>query len=810
MQPDDFIVDNIDIILPVLPLRDMVMFPTMIAPLFVGREKSLVAIESALKVDQQVFVVAQKKSVALQPQLEDLYPVGVIANILQVLRLPNGRLKVLVEGVARAKIKELKQGEDMLRAAVRPVQLEPLPEGHPEQKELIQALTASFESYIASNNLSRALMRDMLKIEDVVALTDTIAAHVDAPLALRQELLETTTALELISKLTAVLQVEQERVQVERSVEKRVRSQIDKTQREYFLNEQLKAVQKELQDVSGEKDDLLELEQQIKDADMTPEALEKSLAELRKLQAMSPMSPEATVLRNYLDWMIKLPWNKYSREEIDLANAEKLLNEQHYGLEKVKERILEYLAVSKRTEKIGASILCLVGPPGVGKTSLAKSIADAMGRKYVRFALGGLSDEAEIRGHRRTYIGAMPGKILQKLTKIKVSNPLFLLDEIDKVSADYRGDPASALLEVLDPEQNYCFNDRYIDVDYDLSKVLFVATANTTNIPAALLDRMEVIRLAGYTEDEKCNIAERHLLPKQKEEHGLKAEELSISLTAIQEIIRVYTREAGVRSLEREIAKICRKVVKELLMAKTDKKIAVTPRNLEKYLGVPKYRYEHSHVQDRIGQATGMAWTEVGGDLLTIEVAIVPGKGDIQSTGRLGDVMQESVKAALTVVRSRAQDLGLEHDFYKQNDVHVHVPEGATPKDGPSAGIAICMALISGLTHIPLRGDVAMTGEITLRGEVLPIGGLKEKLLAAKRGGIKTVIIPEENKRDLAEIPQNVQKDLDIRMVRWIDEVITIALCEQPMPKEVTGIDTVATRAPTKPGDTTDRPGLMN
>jgi ATP-dependent Lon protease len=711
-------------ILPVLPLRDVVVYPHTVIPLFVGRDKSIKALERAMEVDKRILLVAQKDAAKDDPGLDDIYMVGTVSNILQLLKLPDGTVKVLVEGGQRARIERFVELDDFFAAEMSPMG------GSEEDEREIEILTRSA----------------LVQFEQYVKLNKKVPPEILASLS---------------------------------SIEDAGR-QMEKSQREYYLNEQMKAIQKELGDMEDVPNEAEDLAKKIEEAGMTKEAKEKATAELNKLKMMSPMSAEATVVRNYIDWLISVPWKKQTKIRNELSKAEQVLEEDHYGLEKVKERILEYLAVQQRVKKLKGPILCLVGPPGVGKTSLGQSIARATNRKFIRMSLGGVRDEAEIRGHRRTYIGALPGKIIQNLAKVEVRNPLFLLDEVDKMSMDFRGDPSSALLEVLDPEQNHTFNDHYLEVDYDLSHVMFVATANTLNIPPPLLDRMEVIRLAGYTEDEKVNIAKRYLLPKQMKNNGLKDNELTISEAALQDIIRYYTREAGVRNVEREIAKICRKVVKEKVSGKSRGNTRITPRQLQKHLGVKRFRFGRIDQEDRIGQVTGLAWTEVGGDLLTIEAAITPGKGKSQYTGQLGDVMQESIRAAMTVVRSRTKLLGIPVDFYQNNDIHIHVPEGATPKDGPSAGVGMCTAIISALTKIPVRSEVAMTGEITLRGEVLPIGGLKEKLLAALRGGIKVVLIPEENERELTEIPLNIKQHLDIRAVKWIDQVLQVALTHLP------------------------------
>jgi ATP-dependent Lon protease len=769
--------------IPVLPLRDVVVYPHMVIPLFVGREKSINALDTAMQEDKKILLVAQKNAEVDDPSVEDIYEIGTLSTILQLLKLPDGTVKVLVEGAERVRITGYENTDDFFTAHIDVLVQE---EDVPESKELevqTRSLLALFDQYVKLNKkVPPEILTSLSGIEEPGRLADTIAAHMSLKLEEKQNILEMENCSERIERLMVQIEGEIDIMQIEKRIRGRVKQQMEKSQREYYLNEQMKAIQKELGDMDDVPNELEELEQKIKKAGMSKEALDKATSELNKLKMMSPMSAEATVVRNYIDWLVSVPWKKRTKIKNDLVVAEGVLEEDHYGLEKVKERILEYLAVQQRVKKLKGPILCLVGPPGVGKTSLGRSIARATGRKFTRMSLGGVRDEAEIRGHRRTYIGSLPGKIIQNLSKLSARNPLFLLDEMDKMSMDFRGDPSSALLEVLDPEQNNTFGDHYLEVDFDLSDVMFVATANTLNIPAPLLDRMEVIRIPGYTEDEKINIAMRYLLDKQIELSGLKEEEISISENAIRDIVRYYTREAGVRNLEREISKICRKVVKELVLHKEGKKISVTPRNLEKYLGVKRFRYGRAEENDQVGQVTGLAWTEVGGELLTIESTMVAGKGKMIHTGQLGDVMQESIHAAMTVVRSRSASLGIEADFYQKYDIHIHVPEGATPKDGPSAGVGMCTALVSALTNIPVRADVAMTGEITLRGEVLPIGGLKEKLLAAHRGGISIVLIPEENKKDLAEIPKNVKDKLDIRPVRWIDEVLAVALTHQPTP----------------------------
>jgi ATP-dependent Lon protease len=765
--------------MPVLALRDVVVYPHMVIPLFVGREKSIQCLDAAMDKDKQIFLVAQKDAGVDEPGTDDIYRVGTIATILQLLKLPDGTVKVLVEGNVRGEIQTYLQEQEYFVAEVLRKTDEPIDEA--EQEVMIRSATSQFEGYVKLNKkIPPEVLTSLNGIEDAARLADTMAAHMPLKLSEKQKVLEMDQVGERLEYLMALMESEIDLLQVEKKIRTRVKKQMEKSQREYYLNEQMKAIQKELGELDDAPDEFEALSKKIEEAKMPADAKQKATAELQKLKMMSPMSAEATVVRSYIDWLVTVPWFKRSKVKKDLANAEKILNADHYGLERVKERIIEYLAVQQRVRKLKGPILCLVGPPGVGKTSLGQSIAKATGRKYVRMALGGVRDEAEIRGHRRTYIGSLPGKLIQKMAKVGVKNPLFLLDEIDKMSSDMRGDPASALLEVLDPEQNSTFSDHYLEVDYDLSDVMFVATSNSMNIPGPLLDRMEVIRLSGYTEDEKLNIAKGHLIEKQMGRNGLKKGELMIEESAIIGIIRYYTREAGVRSLEREISKICRKAVKNILLDKSVKKVVVSAENLSDYLGVQRFDYGKADKNNQIGQVTGLAWTQVGGDLLTIETAAVPGKGKTTFTGSLGDVMQESIQTAMTVVRSRAEKLGINKDFHEKRDIHVHVPEGATPKDGPSAGIAMCTALVSTLTGNPVKCDVAMTGEITLRGEVLAIGGLKEKLLAAHRGGIKTVVIPKENERDLKEIPDNVKQDLDIHPVQWIDEVLVLALANNP------------------------------
>jgi ATP-dependent Lon protease len=774
-----------DGLLPVLPLRDVVVYPHLVIPLFVGRTKSVKALEIASEGNKQILLVAQKSANKDEPDADDLYEVGTIATVLQMLKLPDGTVKVLVEGVQRAKVTGFIETEECFAAHA---ELIAESVNDVEIQALMRTVFAQFDQYVKLNKkIPPEILTSLASIDEAGRLADTIAAHLTLKLDEKQKILEMFSVAERLEHLLRLMEGEIDILQVEKRIRGRVKRQMEKTQREYYLNEQVKAIQKELgeQDENAEMDDL---EKRIEAARMPKDALAKVAGELKKLKLMSPMSAEASVVRNYIDILINLPWKKKTKISKDLLAAEKILDDDHYGLEKVKERIVEYLAVQQRVDKIKAPILCLVGPPGVGKTSLGQSIAKAVNRKFVRMALGGVRDESEIRGHRRTYIGSMPGKILQSMSKVGVKNPLFLLDEVDKMGQDMRGDPSSALLEVLDPEQNHTFADHYVEVEYDLSDVMFVATANSMNIPAALLDRMEIIHLSGYTEDEKVNIAMRYLLPKQLKSHGLKEQEVSVSEVAVRDIVRYYTREAGVRKLEQEIAKVCRKVVKELLTTKAKegvkapKKITVTPKTLDKYLGVQRYDYGVAAKQNQVGQVTGLAWTSVGGELLTIEAVLLPGKGKTTTTGKLGEVMKESTQAAMSVVRSRSKRLGIADDFYEKNDIHIHFPEGATPKDGPSAGIAITTALVSILTGIPVRADVAMTGEITLRGEVLPIGGLKEKLLAAHRGGIKTVLIPHQNVKDLADIPENIKNYLDIHPVQWIDEVLALALASQPVP----------------------------
>jgi ATP-dependent Lon protease len=768
-----------------LPLRDVVVFPHMVIPLFVGRPKSIKALETAMGSGKNILLVAQKSAAKDDPTPDDMYRVGSLANILQMLKLPDGTVKVLVEGSQRAIIHQVIDARTHYAAQPELVPTDSA-EGH-EIEAMRRATVNQFDQYVKLNKkIPPEILTSLAGIDSAGRLADTIAAHLPLKLEQKQQVLEIFDVKQRLEHLLSLLETELDILQVGKRIRGRVKRQMEKSQREYYLNEQVKAIQKELGEMEDGAD-IDDIEKKIKSAHMPKEARQKAESELKKLKLMSPMSAEATVVRNYIDALVSLPWKKKSRINTDLTAAEKILNEDHYGLEKVKERIVEYLAVQQRVDKVKAPILCLVGAPGVGKTSLGQSIARATNRKFVRMSLGGVRDEAEIRGHRRTYIGSMPGKILQNMSKVSVKNPLFLLDEVDKMGMDFRGDPSSALLEVLDPEQNHTFVDHYVEVEYDLSDVMFVATANTLNIPPALLDRMEVIRLSGYTEDEKVHIATRHLLPKQMKNHGLKPEEMVLSDSAVRDIVRYYTREAGVRALERELSKICRKVVKTMVLKKDQGKIVVTAKNLGKYLGVRRYTYGMAEKNNQVGQVTGLAWTEVGGELLTIEAVVLPGKGKTITTGKLGEVMQESVQAALSVARSRARALGIPEDFYQKNDVHIHLPEGATPKDGPSAGIGICTAMISMLTGIPVKADVAMTGEITLRGEVLPIGGLKEKLLAAHRGGIKSVLIPEENVKDLAEIPENIKNKLDIHPVKWIDKVLEFALerTPKPLPEEV-------------------------
>ncbi|HAS5539580.1 TPA: endopeptidase La [Vibrio cholerae] len=764
--------------IPVLPLRDVVVYPHMVIPLFVGREKSIQCLEAAMDNNKQVLLVAQKKAETDEPKVADLFEVGTVAPILQLLKLPDGTVKVLVEGQQRAKITQFYEEEYFFADAQYLVTPE-LDER--EQEVVVRSAINQFEGFIKLNKkIPPEVLTSLNGIDEAARLADTIAAHMPLKLVDKQKVLELLDVSERLEFLMGQMESEIDLLQVEKRIRTRVKKQMEKSQREYYLNEQMKAIQKELGEMDDAPDEFETLKKKIEESKMPKEARDKAEQELHKLKMMSPMSAEATVVRSYIDWMVNVPWTKRSKVKKDLSKAEEILNADHYGLERVKERILEYLAVQSRINKLKGPILCLVGPPGVGKTSLGRSIAAATGRQYVRMALGGVRDEAEIRGHRRTYIGSMPGKLIQKMAKVGVKNPLFLLDEIDKMSSDMRGDPASALLEVLDPEQNNSFNDHYLEVDYDLSDVMFVATSNSMNIPGPLLDRMEVIRLSGYTEDEKLNIAKDHLVSKQVERNGLKPSEIVIEDSAIVGIIRYYTREAGVRGLEREISKICRKAVKKILLDKGVKTVVVNQQNLKEFLGVQRFDYGKAEESNRIGQVNGLAWTEVGGDLLTIETQSMPGKGKLTQTGSLGDVMQESIQAAMTVVRSRAEKLGINPDFYEKKDIHVHVPEGATPKDGPSAGIAMCTALVSSLTGNPVKAEVAMTGEITLRGEVLPIGGLKEKLLAAHRGGIKTVLIPKDNERDLEEIPDNVIADLQVLPVQWIDEVLKVALEQDP------------------------------
>ena len=778
--------------IPVLPLRDVVVFPYMVMPLFVGRPRSIHSLDEAMNHGKQLLLVSQKQPELEEPGVEDLYDVGTIANIIQLLKLPDGTVKVLVEGQQRAQIYQLEDTGEHFQAQIKPIESTL---GNKKELQVVhKAALDEFQNYV---NLNKKVQPDILsalqQIENLEQLSDTLASHLPVSVAQKQTVLEMSNVVERFEYLLGLMQSEADLLQVEKRIRSRVKKQMEKSQRDYYLNEQIKAIQKELGEEENAISEIEQLRQKIEEARMPLEAREKAEAELQKLKMMSPMSAEATVVRSYIDWMIQVPWHKRTKVKKDLAKAQDILDADHYGLERVKERILEYLAVQTRLNQLKGPILCLVGPPGVGKTSLGQSIANATGRKYVRMALGGVRDEAEIRGHRKTYIGSLPGKLIQKMAKVGVKNPLFLLDEIDKMSSDMRGDPASALLEVLDPEQNAHFNDHYLEVDYDLSDVMFVATSNSMHIPTPLLDRMEVIRLSGYTEDEKLNIATRHLINKQMERNGLKAGELTIDDSAIVDIIRYYTREAGVRNLEREISKICRKAVKTLLLDKKLKSIKVTAKNLHDYLGVKRFEFGRADTQNRVGEVTGLAWTEVGGDLLTIETASVLGKGKLSYTGSLGDVMKESIQAAMTVVRARAEKLGINPEFHEKRDIHIHVPDGATPKDGPSAGIAMCTALVSCLTGNPVKSEVAMTGEISLRGKVLPIGGLKEKLLAAHRGGIKTVIIPKDNVKDLEEIPENAKRDLNIHAVETIDEVLTLALENPPSGVEFVKLEPIST-----------------
>jgi ATP-dependent Lon protease len=767
---------------PVLPLRDIVVFPHMIVPLFVGREKSVRALEDVMKDDKQILLVAQRNAAQDDPSAEDIYDVGTVSTVLQLLKLPDGTVKVLVEGVQRAKIKSFVENPDFFQ-----VEAQLIPESDAEAQELealSRSVVAQFEQYIKLNKkIPPEVLVSINQIEDANKLADTVASHLALKISEKQELLETDSVAERLERVYSYMEAEIGVLQVEKKIRSRVKRQMEKTQREYYLNEQLKAIQKELGETEDGRDETAEIEDKIKKTKLSKEAREKALGELKKLKSMSPMSAEATVVRNYLDWMLSIPWKKRTRVKKDINLAEDILNADHYGLEKVKQRILEYLAVQQRTNKISGPILCLVGPPGVGKTSLGQSIARATGRNFVRMSLGGVRDESEIRGHRRTYIGSMPGKIVQGMKKAKSSNPLFLLDEVDKMGHDWRGDPAAALLEVLDPEQNHTFNDHYLEVDYDMSDVFFVTTANTLNMPPALLDRMETIRLSGYTEDEKVEIAKLHLIPKQIKKHGLRKGEWSISDSALHDLIRYYTRESGVRNLEREIANLARKSIKHIMLGK-DKKVAITRRNLGKWAGIRKYRFGEIELDDLVGVTTGLAWTEVGGELLSIEAVLVPGKGKMTITGKLGDVMTESIQAAKSFVQSRAHQFGIHPTLFTKKDIHVHVPEGATPKDGPSAGVAMMTSIVSVLTAIPVKRDIAMTGEVTLRGRVLPIGGLKEKLLAALRGGIKTVVIPKENEKDLEEIPENVKRGLNIITVAAVDEVLQHALVGPLSPTE--------------------------
>ena len=789
---------------PLLPLRDVVVFPHMVVPLFVGREKSIQALEAAMEGSKEILLVAQKDASTDEPGPKDVFEMGTLATVLQMLRLPDGTVKVLVEGNARATISDITEGEFLSGGAVL-MDEEGLPER--EQEVLVKTLMDEFEKYVKlSKKVPSEVSNALTGIEELERLADTMAAHLEMRIPEKQELLEALDIRKRVDLLLGKLDGEIDLIEVEKRIRGRVKKQMERSQREYYLNEQMKAIQKEMGNLGEGNNDFEELEQKLEEAGLPEEARKKTETELNKLKMMSPMSAEATVVRGYIDWMLAIPWKKRSRVRHDIEKAREILDRDHYGLDEVKKRILEYLAVQSRVKKVKGPVLCLVGPPGVGKTSLGQSIARATNRKYTRMALGGVRDEAEIRGHRKTYIGALPGKLLQKLSKVGVKNPLFLFDEIDKMGMDHRGDPASALLEVLDPEQNHTFNDHYLEVDYDLSDVMFVCTSNSMDIPPALLDRMEIIRIPGYTEDEKVNIALRYLLPKQIKANGLRKDELKLPEDTLRDLIRYYTREAGVRGLEREIAKICRKVVRDHVESGEKVSVTLTQDMLEDYSGVKKFKYGLAEEKNEIGQVTGLAWTQVGGELLHIECALTPGKGRVVKTGSLGDVMQESIQTALTVVRSRAPGLGIADDFHEKHDLHVHVPEGATPKDGPSAGIGMCTALVSSLTKIPVRADVAMTGEITLRGRVLAIGGLKEKLLAAHRGGIKTVIIPDENVRDLKEIPENIKESLEIRPVKWIDEVLDIALAYPPEPRaEDSSPETGSGKPRDEEGDASER-----
>jgi len=769
-------------LIPVLPLRDVVVYPHMVIPLFVGREKSILALEAAMADNKKILLLAQKNAEVDDPAQEDLYHIGTLSTILQMLKLPDGTIKVLVEGGDRVTVDSLLETNEYYSAAIKLLE-KPAVVDDREAEVLLRSVLNLFDQYVKLNKkVPPEILTSLSGIDDPSRLADTIAAHMSLKLDEKQEILEIQDPRDRIEHIMSKIEGEIDLMQIEKRIRGRVKQQMEKSQREYYLNEQMKAIQKELGDMDDAPNEVEDLQRKIEESGMPKEAREKADSELNKLKMMSPMSAEATVVRNYIDWLVSVPWKKKSKIRRDLALAEKVLEEDHYGLEKVKERILEYLAVQQRVRKLKGPILCLVGPPGVGKTSLGRSIARATNRKFSRMSLGGVRDESEIRGHRRTYIGSMPGKIIQNLSRVKVRNPLFLLDEIDKMAMDFRGDPASALLEVLDPEQNNSFADHYLEVEFDLSDTMFVATSNSMNIPGPLLDRMEVIRIPGYTEDEKLNIALKYLVPKQIKENGLKPGEILFESSAVLEIIQRYTREAGVRNLEREISKICRKAVKAMLLEPTTDKLVINAQNVDKYLGVKRFRFGSADAKDQVGQVTGLAWTEVGGELLTIESAVVDGKGKFVQTGQLGDVMKESIQAAMTVVRSRAAILGVNPDFNENKDIHIHVPEGATPKDGPSAGVGMCTALVSALTKIPVKAEVAMTGEITLRGEVLPIGGLKEKLLAALRGGITKVLIPEENEKDLAEIPDNIKDKLEIIPVRWIDQVLEVALAHRPTP----------------------------